>query len=161
MHGGGIGGGRKSNFSSRVGGIVLNTAISTVTRVAPLVPTIAPAVPLIIPIYASYKIISFGKRIYDSCDKNDFWKVFKEISEEALKQKVLQQEEALFNEKVSSISYQIRVAAETSQIIKNIATETKTDERVYGDMLEGSIQNGIMSGIKTITSFAIGGILNG
>lgn len=158
-HGSGMGSG-VSYFSSGVRGAALKI-IPTATKVVSLIPAIAPIAPLITPIYVSYKMISFGKKIYEYCNKNDFWKAFKEISEEAVTQKILQKEESHFGERVSNISHQIRIASESSQILKEMSQKTRVDETIYGDMLEGSVYNGIMSGIKSITSFAIGSALNG
>ena len=110
--------------------------------------------------YTSYKIISVGIKLYDIYNQIQKQKDFsEEISSNLIKGGVSEGAKKISEPIASSIAQEIRKSAEETGIIKQISENTKIDKEVYSSMLEGTMKEQMLFGIKDLTSYTIGGLL--
>lgn len=116
--------------------------------------------PVVVPIYKAYTIAKIGKEIYDAYEKSkDREKTFDKLILESAKYGASEVSEKVSENQASQIARGIKIAAESVGLISQIARETKIDESVYGSMLEGSVKNGVLSGIGNLTNYTIEGLI--
>jgi hypothetical protein len=144
---------RKSKSSTLLG----STAKSLVIGAS--IGATATVFPAIVPIYKAYSIAKIGKELYDtyteSKNKNE---TFDKLMTEATKYSTSEASKKLSENDASQIAKGIRLTAESVGLISQISQESKIDENVYGSMLEGSVKNGMLSGIGNLTSYTVEGL---
>lgn len=117
--------------------------------------------PAIVPIYKAYNIARIGKGIYTAYDKaKNKDNVFDRVTKESANYSISEVSEKISENKASQIAKDIRLASESAGLISQISKETKVDPDVYGLMLEGSIKNGLLSGIGNFTSYMVEGLVS-
>ncbi|MCK4429059.1 MAG: hypothetical protein KAU95_01690 [Candidatus Aenigmarchaeota archaeon] len=147
--------GRKKVYSSGT----INTTAKTVA-IGAGVGVVATVVPAIVPIYKAYTIAKIGKGIYDAYEKSkNKEKVFDKIMSESVKQGTSNASEKISENKASQMAKGIRSVAESAGLISQISRETEIEEDTYGTMLEGSVKNGMLSGIGNIASYTVEGLV--
>lgn len=150
---GGSSGGRSSSSGS-----ISSTAKSVAIGAG--VGAAATVFPAIVPIYKAYTIAKIGKSIYDAYDKSkNKEKAFDKAISESAKYGASETSEKLSENKASQVAKGVRLAAESAGLITQISKETNIDGGVYGSMLEGSVKNGMLSGIGNFTSYAVEGVV--
>jgi hypothetical protein len=112
--------------------------------------------PATIPIYKAYKIAEIGKKLYDAyCKSKNKERVFDKLMSESAKYGTSEASERITENKASQVAKSVRLVAESAGLISQISKETKIDEDIYGSMLEGSVKNGMLSGIGNFTSYTV------
>ena len=86
-------------------------------------------------------------------------KVFDKVMLESAKYGISDLSERISEKKASQLAKGVRLAAESAGLISQISRETNIDEDIYGPMLEGSVKNGMLSGIGNFTSYAVEGLV--
>lgn len=147
MHGGGISKSRKPKRRIDSDEVIRTSGRILVPRVVDNVATIHPA---IMPIYTAYKLAKVGKDIYDIYIKSENKN---EVVPELVRYAMPKFTESLMEGNASQIAKDVRATA--GSVITDVSSLTKIDEDIYGSMLEGSIKDGLISGLGSFTSYAI------
>lgn len=149
--------GGNGSRSSSSGAVSTNAKSVAIGAVVGATATVFPA---IVPIYKAYTVAKIGKSIYDAYDKSkNKKKTFDKAMSETAKYGSSEASERLSETKASQVAKGVRLAAESAGVITRISKETNVDGDLYGLMLEGSVKNGMLSGIGNFTSYAIEGAM--
>lgn len=135
---------------------ITKTMKSVITRT--LVAAATPVFPAALIFYKAYNIGRAGKAIWDAYEKpKNKEKSFSEFVSKSTIYGASETSKEIAKRESDRIAKNI--VTNSTEIINQISRETNVGREVYSSMLEGSVKEGILSGIGNLTTYVIGGLI--